>query len=97
MKICDELSLKEDSTGKTDKTKDIITSLISCYPYLEFLFINKEEEEILCNSLEVIFDLANAQKDFRQNKLEQIIFKINDFMNKKKASKISLLTLHEIN
>ena len=91
MKICDELSLKEDSTGKTDKTKDIITSLISCYPYLEFLFINKEEEEILCNSLEVIFDLANAQKDFRQNKLEQIIFKINDFMNKKKHQRYPCL------
>ena len=91
IKICDELSLKEDSNEKTDKKDDIISSLIECYPYLEFLFINKEDEEILCNSLEVIFDLANAQKDFRQKKLEQIIFKISDFMNKKKYQRYPCL------
>ena len=91
IKICDELSLKEDSNEKTDKKDDIISSLIECYPYLEFLFINKEDEEILCNSLEVIFDLANAQNDFRQKKLEQIIFKISDFMNKKKYQRYPCL------
>ena len=91
MKICDELSLKEDSANKINKKNEFISSLIECYPYLEFLFINKEEEEILCNSLEVIYDLANAQKDFRQNKLEQIIFKIYDFMNKKKHQRYPCL------
>ena len=91
VKICDELSLKEDSINKTDNQNQIISSLIECYNYLEFLFINKEDEEILCDSLEVIFDLANAQKDFRQNKLEQIIFKIYDFMNKKKHQRYPCL------
>ena len=83
--------IKEDSINKTDNQNQIISSLIECYNYLEFLFINKEDEEILCDSLEVIFDLANAQKDFRQNKLEQIIFKIYDFMNKKKHQRYPCL------
>ena len=81
IKICDELSLKEESI--VNQKDEIIASLIDCYPYLEFLFIHKEDEEILCNSLEVIFDIANVKEDFRQNKLDQIIFKICDFMNKK--------------
>ena len=91
IKICDELSLKENPTIKASKTDDIISSLINCYSYLEYLFINKEDEEILCNALEVIFDLVNAQKDFRHNKLEQIIFKICDFMNKRKEQRYPCL------
>ena len=91
IKICDELSLKEDSENKTDKKDEIISSLIDCYPYLEFLFINKEDEEILCDSLEVIFDLVNTKDDFKKNKLEQIIFKVCDFMNKKKHQRYPCL------
>ena len=91
VKICDDLSLKENPEIKVEKKKDIVTSLIDCYSYLEFLFINKDDEEILCNSLEVIFDLVNAQNDFRQNKLGQIIFKICDFMNKKNHQRFPCL------
>ena len=91
IKICDDLSLKENQEIKTEKNKEIITSLIDCYSYLEFLFINKDDEEILCDSLEVLFDLVNAQKDFRKNKLEQIIFKICDFMNKKNHQRFPCL------
>ena len=91
IKICDELSLKENSENKTDKKDKIIASLIDCYPYLEFLFINKDDEEILCDSLEVIFDLVNTKNDFKKNKLEQIIFKICDFMNKKKHQRYPCL------
>ena len=91
LKICDELSLKEDSIDKTNKNKEIILSLIDCYSYLEFLFIKKNDEEILCNSLEVIFDLVSSQKDFRKNKLEQIIFKICEFMDTKKNQRYPCL------
>ena len=91
IKTCDELSLKEDSKIKPNKKGEIISSLIDCYSYLEYLFINKEDEEILCDSLEVIFDLVNAQKDFRVQKLEQLIFKICDFMNKKKEQRYPCL------
>ena len=91
IKICDELSLKENPKIKANKINDIISSLINCYSYLEYLFINKEDEEILCNTLEVIFDLVSAEKDFRHKKLEQIIFKICDFMNKKKDQRYPCL------
>ena len=91
IKICDELSLKENPKIKASKTGDIVSSLINCYSYLEYLFINKEDEEILCNTLDVIYDLVSAQKDFRHNKLEQIIFKICDFMNKKEEQRYPCL------
>ena len=91
VKICDDLSLKENPEIKIENKNDIISSLIDCYSYFEFLFINKDDEEILCNSLEVIFDLVNAHKDFRQNKLGQIIFKICDFMNKKNHQRFPCL------
>ena len=42
-----------------------------------------EDEEILCNSLDLIYDLVNSKQDFKENKLSQIIFKICDFMNNK--------------
>ena len=35
--------------------------------------------------------MVNAQKDFRHNKLEQIIFKICDFMNKRKEQRYPCL------
>lgn len=41
---------------------------LNCYPYLEYLFTTKEDDEILCNSLEVIYDSFNNEKDFFNKK-----------------------------
>jgi hypothetical protein len=79
MKISSEISIKEgDNTN--EKKEELIQSLEECYPYLEFLFIKMEDEEILCYSLDLIYDLVISKKDFKENKLNQIIFKICEFM-----------------
>ena len=41
---------------------------LNCYPYLEYLFTTKEDDEILCNSLEIIYDSFNNEKDFFNKK-----------------------------
>ena len=41
---------------------------LNFYPYLEYLFTTKEDDEILCNSLEVIYDSFNNEKDFFNKK-----------------------------
>ena len=84
MKISSEISIK-DGDNKNEKKEELIQSLEECYPYLEFLFIKMEDEEILCYSLDLIYDLVISKKDFKENKLNQIIFKICEFMiNKSK-------------
>ena len=80
LKITDELGIHNDKQTKKD---EFLKSLVNCYPYLEYLFTTKEDDEILCNSLEVIYDLLNNEKEFFNKNIEQIIFKICDFMNKK--------------
>ena len=80
LKITDELGIHND---KQTKKAEFLKSLVNCYPYLEYLFTTKEDDEILCNSLEVIYDLLNNEKEFFNKNIEQIIFKICDFMNKK--------------
>ena len=64
---------------------------LNCYPYLEYLFTTKEDDEILCNSLEVIYDSFNNEKDFFNKNIEQIIFKICDFMIKKSNHRFPFL------
>ena len=81
MKICNEISVKENNA--IEKKEELIQSLEECYPYLEFLFIKIEDEEILSYVLELIYDLVNSKKEFKKNKLSQIIFKICEFMLKK--------------
>ena len=80
LKISDELGIHNE---KETKKEDLIKSLINCYPYLEYLFTEKDEDEILCNSLEVLYDLLITDKEFFDKNIENIIFKICDFMNKK--------------
>ena len=79
MKISSEISIKEVD-NINEKKEELIQSLEECYPYLEFLFIKMEDEEILCYSLDLIYDLVISKKDFKENKLNQIIFKICEFM-----------------
>ena len=83
MKICNEISLKSNETNIIEKKEELIQSLEECYPYLEFLFIKIEDEEILNYVLELIYDLVNSKQEFKENKLSQIIFKICEFMLKK--------------
>ena len=83
MKICNEISLKSNETNIIEKKEELIQSLEECYPYLEFLFIKIEDEEILSYVLELIYDLVNSKQEFKENKLSQIIFKICEFMLKK--------------
>ena len=86
MKICSEIAMKENTNEENinnEKKDELIKSLEDCYPYLEFLFITMEDEEILSYSLELIYDLVNSKKDFKENKLNQIVNKICDFMMKK--------------
>ena len=80
LKISDELGIHNE---KETKKKELVQSLSTCLPYLESLFTESDEDEILCNSLEVIYDLLNSNKDIFQKNIEAIIFKICDFMNKK--------------
>ena len=80
LKIADELGIHNE---KETKKEDLIKSLINCYPYLEYLFTEKDDDEILCNSLEVLYDLLTTDKEFFDKNIENIIFKICDFMNKK--------------
>ena len=84
MKICNEISIKSSKENNVIEKKDeLIQSLEECYPYLEFLFTKTEDEEILSYVLELIYDLVNSKKEFKENKLSQIIDKICDFMLKK--------------
>ena len=62
MKICNEISLKSNETNIIEKKEELIQSLEECYPYLEFLFIKIEDEEILSYVLELIYDLVNSKK-----------------------------------
>ena len=64
---------------------------LNCYPYLEYLFTTKEDDEILCNSLEVIYDSFNNEKDFFNKNIKQINFKICDFMIKKSNHRFPFL------
>ena len=86
MKNCSEISMIENINEENinnEKKNELIKSLEDCYPYLEFLFITMEDEEILSYTLELIYDLVNSKKDFKENKLNHIIFKICEFMLKK--------------
>ena len=80
LKIADELGIHNE---KETKKEELVNSLINCYPYLEYLFTEKDDDEILCNSLEVLYDLLTTNKEFFDKNIENIIFKICDFMNKK--------------
>ena len=80
LKISDELGIHNEKETKKD---ELVQSLSACLPYLENLFTESDDDEILCNSLEVIYDLLNSNKDIFQKNIETIIFKICDFMNKK--------------
>ena len=88
LKITDELGIHNE---KETKKEDLIKSLINCYPYLEYLFTEKDDDEILCNSLEVLYDLLNTDKEFFDKNIENIIFKICDFMNKKMSHRFPSL------
>lgn len=80
LKIGDELILRNEV--EANQKKDIINTLSDCISYLEYLFTKKKDEEILCNSLEVIYDvIKNFEKSIREKKLEQIIFNVSQFMN----------------
>ena len=80
LKISDELGIHNEKETKKD---ELVQSLSICLPYLQNLFTEGENDEILCNSLEVIYDLLNSNKDIFEKNIETIIFKICDFMNKK--------------
>ena len=80
LKISDELGVHNDKETKKD---ELVKSLINCYPYLEYLFTDKDDDEILCNSLEVLYDLFNTDKEFFDKNIHNIIFKICNFMNTK--------------
>ena len=80
LKISDELSIHNEQETKKD---ELVQSLSICLPYLENLFTESDNDEILCNSLEVIYDLLNSNKEIFEKNIETIIFKICDFMNKK--------------
>jgi hypothetical protein len=80
LKIADELGVHNDKETKKD---ELVKSLINCYPYLEYLFTDKDDDEILCNSLEVLYDLFNTDKEFFDKNIHNIIFKICNFMNTK--------------
>ena len=54
LKITEELGIHNDKQTKKD---EFLKSLVNCYPYLEYLFTTKEDDEILCNSLEVMIHL----------------------------------------
>ena len=82
LKISDELGIHNE---KETKKSELIQSLSVCLPYLETLFSENDDDEILCNSLEVIYDLLNSDKNIFSKNIENIIFKICDFMNKKMA------------
>ena len=79
-KISDELGIHNEKETKKD---ELVQSLSVCLPYLENLFSQNDDDEILCNSLEVIYDLLNSNKEIFDKNIEAIIFKICDFMNKK--------------
>ena len=80
LKIADELGVHNDKETKKD---ELVKSLIETYTYLEHLFTEKDDDEILCNSLEVLYDLFATNKEFFDQNIENIIFKICDFMNNK--------------
>ena len=80
LKISDELGIHNE---KETKKNELVQSLSVCLTYLESLFTESDDDEILCNSLEVIYDLLNSSKDIFDKTIETIIFKICDFMNKK--------------
>ena len=80
LKISDELGIHNE---KETKKEELVQSLSLCLPYLENLFTESDDDEILCNSLEVIYDLLNSNKEIFEKNIETIIFKICDFMNKK--------------
>ena len=80
LKISDDLACHNDKETKKD---DLLKSLVNCYPYLEYLFTEKDDDEILCNSLTVLYDVLTHDKEFFDKNIENIIFKICDFMNKK--------------
>ena len=80
LKISDELAVHNDKETKKD---ELLKSLINCYPYLEYLFTEKDDDEILCNTLVVLYDIFTTDKDFFDKNIEHIIFKICDFMNRK--------------
>ena len=80
LKISDELGIHNEKETKKD---ELVQSLSVCLPYLENLFSQSDDDEILCNSLEVIYDLLNSNKEIFDKNIETIIFKICDFMNKK--------------
>ena len=80
LKISDELGIHNEKETKKD---ELVQSLSVCLPYLENLFSQSDDDEILCNSLEVIYDLLNSNKEIFDKNIEAIIFKICDFMNKK--------------
>ena len=88
LKITDELGIHNE---KETKKEDLIKSLVNCYPYLEYLFTEKDDDEILCNSLEVLYDLLTTDKEFFDKNIENIIFKICDFMNKKMSHRFPSL------
>ena len=80
LKISDELGIHNEKETKKD---ELVKSLSICLPYLESLFTESNDDEILCNSLEVIYDLLSSNKEIFDKNIEAIIFKICDFMNKK--------------
>ena len=80
LKISDELGIHNE---KETKKAELVQSLSVCLPYLESLFTESDDDEILCNSLEVIYDLLNSNQEIFNKNIEAIIFKICDFMNKK--------------
>ena len=80
LKISDELGVHNEKEAKKD---ELVKSLINCYPYLEYLFTDKDDDEILCNTLEVLYDLFTTDKEFFDKNIENIIFKICNFMNTK--------------
>ena len=93
MKISNSILVQKELNEENNDNNDdeLLQSLVACYSYLEFLFIKMEDEEILCYALDLIFDLVKSQKDFKENKLNLIIFKICEFMNNKNKQRYPCL------